>query len=76
MNISGERTEWDTPCVGICSTTNIGDDICAGCWRIASEVITWNTLSQDERIAINRRIRFERGIDAMCSFLTQFEVTK
>ena len=28
MNISGEKDLTDSPCVGICSATALGDDIC------------------------------------------------
>jgi predicted Fe-S protein YdhL (DUF1289 family) len=56
MKISGERDQTDSPCVGICSTTNLGDDVCLGCGRTAVEVIEWNTLTDEQRIAINKRL--------------------
>jgi hypothetical protein len=45
-----------TPCIGICSTTSIGDAICRGCKRYAFEVIRWNTYSEMEKEAVLRRI--------------------
>jgi predicted Fe-S protein YdhL (DUF1289 family) len=57
MKINGERDLTDSPCVGICSTTNVGDDICFGCGRSAEEVILWNTYSDDEKIRINNRLQ-------------------
>jgi predicted Fe-S protein YdhL (DUF1289 family) len=57
MKINGERDMTDSPCVGICSTTNVGDDICLGCGRTAEEVIEWNTYTDEQRIAINSRLR-------------------
>ncbi len=45
-----------TPCIGICSTTSIGDAICRGCKRYAFEVIRWNGYSEQEKEAVLRRI--------------------
>lgn len=45
----------ESPCVGICSTT-FGDDICYGCQRTYLEVIQWNTLTDEEKNCINRRL--------------------
>lgn len=56
MNISGHKDETDSPCVGICSTSNCGDDICIGCGRTAMEVIEWNTYTDEQKIAINQRL--------------------
>lgn len=56
MKINGERDMTDSPCVGICSTTNVGDDICVGCGRSAIEVIEWNTYSDKQKVAINKRL--------------------
>ena len=57
MKINGERDMTDSPCVGICSSTNMGDAICIGCGRTAEEVIEWNTYSDEQRIAINQRLQ-------------------
>ena len=51
-----ERSNTDSPCVGICSATSLGDEICIGCGRTAEEVIMWNRLSDAEKIAINERL--------------------
>jgi predicted Fe-S protein YdhL (DUF1289 family) len=45
-----------TPCIGICSTTSLGDKICRGCKRFGFEVINWNRYSEDEKRAVLRRI--------------------
>jgi predicted Fe-S protein YdhL (DUF1289 family) len=57
MKISGERDLTDSPCVGICSSTNVGDEICVGCGRTAQEVIEWNTYTDEQRIQINKRLQ-------------------
>lgn len=45
-----------TPCIGICSTTSVGDWVCRGCKRYSSEVIGWITFGNDEKAAVMRRI--------------------
>lgn len=45
-----------TPCIGICSTTSVGDPICRGCKRFAFEVIDWNAYTDDEKRAVLQRI--------------------
>lgn len=57
MKINGERDDTDSPCVGICSTTNLGDEVCVGCGRTYIEVIEWNTYSDAQKIQINARLR-------------------
>lgn len=57
MKVSGEKDLTDSPCIGICSSTNLGDEICIGCGRTAQEVIDWNSYSDDEKIAINLRLQ-------------------
>ncbi|MFT3930843.1 MAG: DUF1289 domain-containing protein [Spongiibacteraceae bacterium] len=44
-----------TPCIGVCST-GIGDAVCRGCKRYAHEVIHWNSYSQEQKQAIDRRL--------------------
>lgn len=56
MDISGKRDLTDTPCVGICSATALGDPICVGCGRTFDEVINWNTYTDEHKISINKRI--------------------
>lgn len=60
MDISGEKNLTDSPCVGICSATALGDAICIGCGRTFEEVRLWNTYSDEEKVAINRRLQ---GLD-------------
>lgn len=45
-----------TPCIGICSTTSLGDKICRGCKRFGFEVINWNQYSEEEKRAVLNRI--------------------
>lgn len=56
MKISGERDLTDSPCVGICSATALGDAVCLGCGRTFEQVINWNTYTDEEKIAINRAL--------------------
>ena len=59
MKVSGERDLTDSPCIGICSTTNVGDDVCRGCGRTAMEVIEWNSYTDQKKIEINERLSSE-----------------
>lgn len=52
MNANSTRT----PCIGVCSTTSVGDAICRGCKRYAFEVIRWNGYADEEKEAVLRRI--------------------
>jgi len=45
-----------TPCIGICSTTSVGDAVCRGCKRYAFEVIHWNGYGDQEKLAVLRRV--------------------
>lgn len=56
MNISGKRQSYDSPCIGVCSTTNLGDAVCVGCGRTAEEVIGWNRLTKNDKEQIVKRI--------------------
>lgn len=49
-------TSVKTPCIGICSTTSVGDSICRGCKRFAAEVIEWNVYSDAEKAAVLARL--------------------
>ena len=57
MDIKGNLDLTDSPCVGICSATALGDAICLGCGRTFDEVIQWNTLTDEEKITVNRRLK-------------------
>ncbi|MDR3491140.1 MAG: DUF1289 domain-containing protein [Gammaproteobacteria bacterium] len=57
MKVNGERDLTDSPCIGICSTTNVGDEVCIGCHRTAQEVIMWNSYTDQQRIEINLRLQ-------------------
>ncbi len=48
----------DTPCIGVCSTI-YGDDICRGCKRTYTEIIAWNTYSDDEKQWVFNRLATE-----------------
>ncbi|MCB1649961.1 MAG: DUF1289 domain-containing protein [Gammaproteobacteria bacterium] len=45
-----------TPCIGVCSTTSVGDRVCRGCKRYAFEVIRWNGYQNEEKASVLRRI--------------------
>lgn len=45
-----------TPCIGVCSTTSVGDRICRGCKRFSAEVINWNAYSEPQKQAVQARI--------------------
>ena len=45
-----------TPCIGICSTTSLGDSVCRGCRRYSFEVISWNSYGYEEKKAVLTRI--------------------
>ena len=45
-----------TPCIGICSTTSVGDWVCRGCKRYSTEVIGWISFGEEEKAAVMRRI--------------------
>jgi predicted Fe-S protein YdhL (DUF1289 family) len=45
-----------TPCIGICSTTSLGDRVCRGCKRYSFEVIDWNGYQDGEKAAVLKRI--------------------
>jgi uncharacterized protein len=45
-----------TPCIGICSTTSVGDKICRGCKRFSAEVIDWNAYADSEKRAVLERL--------------------
>jgi predicted Fe-S protein YdhL (DUF1289 family) len=45
-----------TPCIGICSTTSLGDLICRGCKRFNTEVIHWNSYTEEQKRAVQARI--------------------
>ena len=49
-------TPVKTPCIGICSTTSVGDWVCRGCKRYSTEVIGWISYNEEEKAAVMRRI--------------------
>lgn len=49
-------TTTKTPCIGICSTTSLGDAVCRGCKRYGFEVINWNAYSDESKNAVLQRI--------------------
>lgn len=55
-NLNGVTSSLaDSPCIGICSTTQWGDDRCSGCGRTYTEVRDWHTLPEVEKKLINIR---------------------
>lgn len=61
MDVQGKRNLVDSPCVGICSATALGDLVCLGCGRTFDEVVQWNTYSDAQKIAINTRLQKVKG---------------
>ena len=61
MDISGKRDLTDSPCIGICSATALGDAFCMGCGRSFEEVCQWNTYTDEQKIAINLRLQQEKS---------------
>ena len=57
MDIKGNKNLMDSPCVGICSATALGDDVCIGCGRSFDEVRLWNTYTDQEKMTINTRLQ-------------------
>ncbi len=47
-----------TPCIGVCSTTSVGDDVCRGCGRLFEEEGDWNMMSVQKKAEINKRIGY------------------
>lgn len=45
-----------TPCIGICSTTSLGDQVCRGCKRYSFEVINWNSYDGAAKASVLSRI--------------------
>lgn len=45
-----------SPCRGVCSATALGDPVCAGCGRTEEEVLTWNQMTEAERLVVWERI--------------------
>ncbi len=45
-----------TPCLGICSTSSLGDLVCRGCKRYSFEVINWNGYDDAAKSAVLKRI--------------------
>ena len=62
-----------TPCIGICSTTSLGDNVCRGCRRYSFEVIKWNSYDPQEKTAVLTRIErlIGQDITALTSLFDQ-----
>lgn len=60
MDVSGKRDLTDSPCVGVCSATALGDAVCRGCHRTFDEVRLWNTFTDDQKREINLRLISEK----------------
>ncbi len=46
-----------TPCIGVCSSTTLGDPVCRGCKRFASEVQAWIGYSEAKKHSVERRLQ-------------------
>jgi len=50
-----------TPCVGVCSSTALGDPICKGCRRTSYDVDHWNLMPKMVRRMIMRELFLDAG---------------
>lgn len=46
-----------TPCIGECTATAFGDEICRGCGRTFEEVRDWNTYDDATKDLINANLK-------------------
>ena len=53
MDISGNKTDTDSPCVGVCSLTR-GGEVCNGCGRNLEEVTFWPQMSDNDKREANK----------------------
>ncbi|MES2625613.1 MAG: DUF1289 domain-containing protein [Pseudomonadota bacterium] len=56
FDYNGAMKTVRTPCIGVCSTTSVGDRICRGCKRFSAEVINWNSYTETQKQAVQARI--------------------
>jgi len=54
--VTAKMSSVKTPCIGICSTTSLGDIVCRGCKRYSFEVIDWNGYDATAKQAVMKRI--------------------
>jgi len=52
MNISGVKSDTDSPCVGVCSLTR-GGEVCNGCGRNLEEVTYWLDMDESDKREVN-----------------------
>jgi len=45
-----------SPCIGLCNYNN-DQEVCRGCGRTVEEVINWHTFDDEQKIAINQRLK-------------------
>ncbi|NNM51829.1 MAG: DUF1289 domain-containing protein [Pseudomonadales bacterium] len=50
------KTMLTSPCVGLCSTSSLGDNVCRGCLRYAHEVTYWNGYSDHLKQQVWQRL--------------------
>lgn len=56
LDFTNTMANIKTPCLGICSTTSLGDLVCRGCKRYSFEVINWNGYDAEAKSAVLSRI--------------------
>jgi predicted Fe-S protein YdhL (DUF1289 family) len=44
------------PCIGVCTSTSLGDPVCQGCHRYRKEVYEWHRYSDLKKITVNARL--------------------
>lgn len=64
MSVLGKKQPWSTPCIGICSATALGDEFCIGCKRTATEIYEWNSMTNEQKTALNQELR-DRDIEGL-----------
>lgn len=45
-----KKLRCKSPCIGVCTSTNLGDDYCRGCFRDFQHVLDWNFMSEHEKV--------------------------
>lgn len=39
-----------SPCIGYCSCTSLGDEVCVGCYRSFDDVVNWNSYTDHQKV--------------------------
>ena len=44
-----------SPCIGYCSATTLGDEVCVGCYRSFDDVVNWNKYTEHQKVEASIR---------------------